>query len=59
MGVGMEKQYDVLSRISGRYDRMSKGHKAIAAFISDHYDQAVFMTAAKLEIGRASCRERV
>ena len=44
----MEKQYDVLSRISGRYDRMSKGHKAIAAFISDHYDQAVFMTAAKL-----------
>lgn len=27
---------------------MSKGHKAIAAYISDHYDQAAFMTAAKL-----------
>ena len=27
---------------------MSKGHKAIAAYIFDHYDQAVFMTAAKL-----------
>lgn len=27
---------------------MSKSHKAIAAFISEHYDQAVFMTAAKL-----------
>ena len=27
---------------------MSKGHKEIANFISEHYDQAVFMTAAKL-----------
>ena len=27
---------------------MSKGQKAISAFIYDHYDQAVFMTAAKL-----------
>ena len=44
----MEKQYDVLSRISERYDRMSKSHKAIASYICEHYDQAVFMTAAKL-----------
>lgn len=44
----MEKQYDILSRISERYDRMSKSHKAIASFISEHYDQAVFMTAARL-----------
>lgn len=44
----MEKKYDVLRRISEQYDKMSKSHKAIANFISGHYDQAVFMTAAKL-----------
>ncbi len=44
----MEKQYDVLKRISEGYDRMSKSHKAIASYILEHYDQAVFMTAAKL-----------
>lgn len=44
----MNKNNDVLSRISEQYNKMSKGHKAIANFISVHYDQAVFMTAAKL-----------
>ncbi len=44
----MERKYDVLSRIEERYARMSKSHKAIADFISEHYDQAVFMTAAAL-----------
>lgn len=44
----MEKIYDVLSRIEERYQKMSKSHKALADFISEHYDQAVFMTAAKL-----------
>lgn len=44
----MEKQYDILSRISEQYSGMSKSHKVIAGFISEHYDQAVFMTAAKL-----------
>ena len=44
----MERQYDILTRISKKYDKMSKGHKVIANFISEHYDQAVFMTAAKL-----------
>lgn len=44
----MEKKYDVLSRIEERYSRMSKSHKVIADFISEHYDQAVFMTAAAL-----------
>lgn len=39
---------DVLSRISEQYDKMSKSHKKIAMFIQEHYDQAVFMTAAKL-----------
>ena len=44
----MGQQYDVLNRINEKYDRMSKSHKAIANFISQHYDQAVFMTAARL-----------
>lgn len=44
----MEKKYDVLSRIEERYHKMSKSHKVIADFISEHYDQAVFMTAAAL-----------
>ncbi len=44
----MKEQYDVLSRISERYQKMSKSHKAIAAYISEHYEQAVFMTAARL-----------
>lgn len=46
--MSMMGQYDVLSRISERYDKMSKSHKVIANFISEHYDQAVFMTAARL-----------
>ncbi len=44
----MVGQYDILNRISEQYDKMSKGHKNIARFILDHYDRAVFMTAAKL-----------
>ena len=44
----MERHYDILSRITERFDKMSKSHKAIGNFILEHYDQAVFMTAAKL-----------
>lgn len=44
----MERQYDIFSRMSERYNKMSKSHKVIASYISEHYDQAVFMTAAKL-----------
>lgn len=44
----MEKQYDILNRIKEHFDRMSKSHKAIANYILEHYDHAVFMTAAKL-----------
>ena len=44
----MEKQYDILSRISDQSGKMSKSHRAIAKYISEHYDQAVFMTAAKM-----------
>ena len=39
---------DIISRITEKYAKMSKSHKAIAAYITDYYEQAVFMTAAKL-----------
>ena len=44
---------DVLAKINEKYPKMSKGHKAVAAYITEHYDQAVFMTAAQLgnEVG--------
>lgn len=44
----MDNKQDVLVRIEEKYVSMSKSHKAIAGFIKEHYDQAVFMTAAKL-----------
>ncbi len=47
----MEKQYDIFAQISENYKDMSKSHKKIASFILEHYDQAVFMTAAKLGAG--------
>lgn len=44
----MDNQNHVLNRIRDQYDKMSKSHKVIAAYILEHYEQAVFMTAAKL-----------
>ena len=44
----MSEKNDVISRIKEKYGSMSKSHKAISNFIYDHYDQAVFMTAAKI-----------
>jgi DNA-binding MurR/RpiR family transcriptional regulator len=43
-----QQEHDIISRMNEKFPRMSKSHKAIAAYIADHYDQAVFMTAAKL-----------
>ena len=52
----MENRHDIISRINEKYAAMSKGHKAIATYIMEHYDQAAFMTAAKLgaELGTSS-----
>ncbi len=44
----MERNNDLLSIINEAYPKLSKGHKLVAAYIVDRYDQAVFMTAAKL-----------
>ncbi len=44
----MGSQDDVITRINEKFVKMSKSHKAIATYITDHYEQAVFMTAAKM-----------
>ncbi len=44
----MDNQNDIITRMNEAYPKMSKGHKALTTYISDHYEQAVFMTAAKL-----------
>lgn len=43
-----EKDVDVITRINECYPRMSKGRKKLATYICDHYEQAVFMTAAQV-----------
>ncbi len=39
---------DIIRIIESQQNTMSKGHKAIASYIIDHYDAAAFITAAKL-----------
>ena len=39
---------DIINLIDEKYAKMSKSHKKIAGFVKEHYDQAVFMTAAKI-----------
>lgn len=39
---------DLTNRINERYSTMSRGQKLLATYISDNYDKAVFLTAAKL-----------
>lgn len=44
----MEQTDHLLARLNEKYPALSKGQKRLAEFIADHYDKAVFMTAAKL-----------
>lgn len=44
----MSNKNDLSHRINEGYGRFSKGQKRLAAYITDHYDKAVFLTAAKL-----------
>lgn len=39
---------DLSNRINEKYSSLSKGQKLLAAYITDNYDKAVFLTAAKL-----------
>ena len=44
---------DLIEIIKEKYDSLSKGQRAIASFLIDHYDKAAFMTAAEIgeEVG--------
>ena len=42
------KTLDLITRIQNNMEDLSKGQKLIANFITNHYDKAAFMTAAKL-----------
>ncbi len=44
----MGRSKDLSSRINESYGKLSKGQKRLAAYITDNYDKAVFLTAAKL-----------
>ncbi|MCI5858142.1 MAG: MurR/RpiR family transcriptional regulator [Agathobacter sp.] len=44
----MPNTNELLNRINSRYSSMSKGQKLIATYITDNYDKAVFLTAAKM-----------
>lgn len=44
----MQQSGSLFSRINSQFNTMSKGQKRLANYIINHYDQAVFMTAAKL-----------
>ena len=41
-------QENLIQRMERHYPNFSKGQRAIANYIRDHYDKAAFMTAAKL-----------
>ncbi len=43
----MSNTNDLLNRINAKYSTMSKGHKLLATYITDNYDKAVFLTAAR------------
>lgn len=44
----MSNDNDLRNRINEHYGSLSKGQRLLAAYITDHYDKAAFLTAAKL-----------
>ncbi len=44
----MNSTNNLMNRINELYPKMSKGQKKLAAYITDNYEKAVFLTAAKL-----------
>lgn len=44
----MSNTNELLNRINNHYSSMSKGQKRIATYITDNYDKAVFLTAARM-----------
>ena len=55
----MSNTNDLSNRINDAYSKLSKGQKRLATYITDNYDKAVFLTAAKLgEVGIRNSRVR-
>ena len=44
----MSGNNDLINRVNEKYGSLSKGQKLLATYITDNYDKAVFLTAAKL-----------
>ena len=44
----MANTNELLNRINERYSKMSKGQKILSTYITEEYDKAAFLTAAKL-----------
>lgn len=44
----MHRQNELVITINSQYSKLSKGQKLLANYIINHYDKAVFLTAAKL-----------
>ena len=44
----MSSKNDLSNRINEAYSKLSRGQKLLATYITDNYDKAVFLTAAKL-----------
>lgn len=44
----MTNEIDLLTSIQNEFQKLSKGQKRIADFLLNHYDKAVYLTAAKL-----------
>lgn len=44
----MANTNELLNRINSKYSSMSKGQKLLATYITDNYDKAVFLTAARM-----------
>ena len=53
----MQNTQDMIQRLNLSGSRLSKSHRRIAEYILQHYDKAVFMTAAKL--GEYGKRKRI
>ena len=47
-GAIMQDTQDMIQRLNLSGKKLSKSHRRIAEYIVEHYDKAVFMTAAKL-----------
>ena len=55
----MGSKNDLSNRINESYSKLSKGQKLLATYITDNYDKAVFLTAAKLPSGRDRRSQRI